>query len=75
MQSGRVRPEIPEEWYEGDRDGLHRLVDELHNRRHMIRRLISIFRESNRNPFPNWRDVPTSINLAALGREEGIEIR
>jgi hypothetical protein len=66
---------IPEEWYEGDRDGLHRLIDELHSRRQMIRRLISIFRESTRNPFPNWRDVRTSINLAAVGREEGIEIR
>lgn len=39
--------DIPEEWYEGDRDRLHRLVEAL------IRRLISIFRESKRNPFPN----------------------
>jgi len=56
----RCAAEIPEQWYEGDRDGLHRLVDELCKRRHMIRRLINIFRESTRNPFPNWRDVRTS---------------
>jgi hypothetical protein len=71
----RCAAEIPEEWYEGDRDGIHRLVEALYNRRSLIRRLISIFRESTRNPFPNWRDVPKSINLAAVGREEGIEIR
>jgi hypothetical protein len=71
----RYAAAIPEEWYEGDRDGLHRLIDELYSRRHMIRRLISIFRESTRNPFPNWRDARTSIKLAAVWREEGIEIR
>ncbi len=50
--------DIPEDWYEGDRDGLHRLVEALHSRRGLIRRLISIFRESARNPFPNWEDAP-----------------
>ncbi len=50
--------DIPEEWYEGDRDGLHRLVEALYGRRCLIRRLISIFRESARNPFPKWRDAP-----------------
>jgi hypothetical protein len=48
--------EIPEEWYEGDRDGLHRLAESLSSRRHLIRRLITIFRESVRKRFPNWRD-------------------
>lgn len=47
---------IPEEWYEGDRYGLHRLVEALHSRQCSIRRLISMFRESMRNPFPNWHD-------------------
>ena len=54
----RCAVDIPEEWYEGDRDGLHRLVEALYGRRCLIRRLISIFRESTRNPFPNWRDAP-----------------
>jgi hypothetical protein len=40
----------------GDREALHRLVESLGNRRGLIRRPISIFRESARNPFPNWRD-------------------
>jgi hypothetical protein len=54
----RCAADIPEEWYEGDRSGLHRLVESLCDRRRMIRRLITLFRESARQPFPNWRDVP-----------------
>src|SRR5271167_3719758 len=46
--------EIPEEWYEWDKDGLNRLVETLYARRSMIRKLISGFRNSSRNPFPNW---------------------
>lgn len=49
--------EIPEEWYEGDRAGLERLVEKISERRGAIRELIGAFRDSNRNPFPNWRDV------------------
>ena len=50
----RCTADIPEEWYEGDRDGLNRLVEALHRRRGAIRNLISEFRRSTRNPFPNW---------------------
>ena len=59
--------EIPEEWYEGDRDGLHRLVEALHHRRGAIRKLITEFRRSGRNPFPNWRESPadSAMPLAA----------
>ena len=71
----RCAVDIPEEWYEGDRDGLHRLVEALHSRRCLIRRLISIFRESARNPFPNWRGVPTFVDLCSAKRDEVIEIQ
>ena len=66
---------IPEEWYQEDRDGMHRLVDELCRRRCLIRRLISIFRESARNPFPNWRDVSSFVGFSSIGQEEDVEIR
>ena len=33
----RCAADIPEEWYEGDRDGLNRLVEALHHRRGAIR--------------------------------------
>jgi hypothetical protein len=60
----RCAADIPEEWYEGDRDGLSRLVETLYSRRRLIRRLISIFRETARNPFPNWRGSLTSVDSA-----------
>jgi hypothetical protein len=50
----RSAAEIPEEWYDHDRGGLSRIVDELFRRRSSIRDLITDFRESSRNPFPNW---------------------
>jgi hypothetical protein len=66
---------IPEEWYEGDRDGLNRLVEALHHRRGAIRRLITEFRKANRNPFPNWRDSPICVDLAVVQWSEGLHIR
>jgi len=57
----RCAVDIPEEWYEGDHDGLHRLVEALYRRRCLIRRLISIFRESMRSPFPNWGKAPATF--------------
>ena len=50
----RCAADIPEEWYEGDREGLERLVEELSRRRRSIRKLIVEFRVSTRRPFPNW---------------------
>ncbi len=70
----RCAAEIPEEWYEGDRDGLTRLVEALHNRRQSIRRLIATFRKSTRNPFPSWRGAPTFNGLPAVMRDEAVEI-
>lgn len=46
--------DIPKEWYDEDVEGLERLLDNLYMRRRMIRQLVNIFRESDRNPFPNW---------------------
>ncbi len=45
---------IPEEWYEQDSDGLSRICEELYRRRPLLRNLITAFRNSSRNPFPNW---------------------
>lgn len=50
----RIAREIPREWYEGDTDGMSRLINSLSERRLRIRDLITSFRESSRNPFPNW---------------------
>ena len=63
----RCAIDIPEEWYEGDRDGLDRLVQALHQRRGAIRKSITEFRRSIRNPFPNWRESPASVDFSARG--------
>jgi hypothetical protein len=50
------------EWYEHDVEGLEKLVAALLERRGRIRELIAAFRDSDRNPFPNWgRAVETSV--------------
>jgi hypothetical protein len=66
----RCAAEIPEEWFEGDQDGLNRLVEALHNRRGTIRKLITEFHRSSRNPFPNWRESPegSAMSLAVSDR-------
>ncbi len=47
---------LPEEWYGSDRLGLERLIETLYQRRRLIRDLITDFRYSSREPFPQWRD-------------------
>jgi hypothetical protein len=69
----RCAAEIPEEWYEGDRDALHRLVKALHHRRGAIRKLIREFRSSSRNPFPNWRESPADSGMPLAARDRSLE--
>jgi hypothetical protein len=51
----RIATEIPAEWYERDSEALDRLIETLDARRSLIRELITSFRNSTRNPFPNWK--------------------
>ena len=69
----RCAAEIPEEWYEGDRDGLNRLMDALRHRRGAIRKLIGEFRRSSRNPFPNWRESPANSAMPLAARDRSLE--
>jgi len=71
----RCATDIPEEWYEGDRDGLTRFVEAIYRRRSIIRRLISEVRRSSRNPFPHWRDSGACVDLPNVNCEEGVHIR
>jgi hypothetical protein len=59
----RCAERIPPEWYEHDSCALEKLVETLYDRRTKIRDLITAFRDSSRNPFPNWR-VGTSACAA-----------
>jgi len=49
--------DIPPEWYGGDSDALERLLTRLLERRSMVRGLILDFKNSSRNPFPNWKET------------------
>lgn len=69
----RCASDIPEEWYERDRDGLERLVETLDRRRPMIRNLIDAFRTSSRNPFTNWRESATHHAMAVTTRSHEIQ--
>jgi hypothetical protein len=69
----RCAAEIPEEWYEGDRIGLERLVETLCHRRWTIRELIGEFRRSIRNPFPNWRESPSDSVMPLAARYRSLE--
>lgn len=68
----RSAAEIPEEWYEGDRDGLNRLVEALNHRRGAIRNLITQFRRSSRNPFPNWFESPADSAMPLAARDRSL---
>jgi len=45
---------VPPEWYGGDPDELERLLAELLTRRSKLRELIWAFKNSSREPFPQW---------------------
>ena len=51
----RCAEQIPPEWYKHETGALEQLVETLYGRRSKIRDLIRTFRESSRNPFPNWK--------------------
>jgi len=46
--------QIPPEWYGSAVDELERLLTQLLERRSRVRELILSFKNSSRNPFPNW---------------------
>ena len=71
----RCAADIPKEWYEGDRDGLDRLVEALHQRRRAVRNLITEFRRSSRNPFPNWRESSANSVMPLEATDRSLEAK
>lgn len=45
---------VPPEWYGGDLREIERLMETMMKRRGRVRELIASFRDSEREPFPNW---------------------
>jgi len=56
---------IPPEWYESAVDELERLLTLLLERRSRVRDLILSFKNSSRNPFPNWSRETVSVTAYA----------
>ena len=52
---------VPPEWYGGDLGEIEILIERLLERRVRIQELISLFRESSREPFPNWMKTTTVV--------------
>jgi HipA-like kinase len=48
---------VPPEWYGGNLSDMEQLIEQLLARRNRIRELITMFRESSREPFSNWMKV------------------
>jgi hypothetical protein len=71
----RCGADIPEEWYEGDRDGLNRLVQGLYQRRATIRKLITEFRRSSRKPFSSWRESPADSAMPLASSDRLLEAK
>jgi hypothetical protein len=49
-----IAEEVPPEWYGGDVGVIERLMEQMLTRRGRVRELIESFRDSDREPFPNW---------------------
>jgi hypothetical protein len=49
-----IAEEVPPEWYGGDLRVIEHLMEMLLQRRSRVRELIGQFRDSNREPFPQW---------------------
>jgi hypothetical protein len=67
---GRIAEQVPPEWYGGDPFLLESLMETMMTRRARVRELIGSFRETEREPFPNWGRVgrvvvPRGFDLVA----------
>ena len=58
---GSIAEEIPPGWYGGDPGEVERLLEQMVARRERVREFIVSFRESGREPFPNWNVKQTIV--------------
>ena len=66
-----VAEAVPPEWYGGDLRTIERLMEALLVRRGQVRRLITAFRDSAREPFPRW-DARVQISVPAVVAGAGV---
>jgi len=63
---------VPPEWYGGDLATIERLLETLLRRQGRIRDLVAGFRDSSREPFPNW-EKPVALNVPPLFPPRDVE--
>jgi hypothetical protein len=71
---GKIAEEVPPEWYGGDPRVIEDLMEALLRRRTRVRSLIENFRDSSRQPFPNW-GPPVMITVPKLFEDAGSEAK
>lgn len=59
-----IAGEIPPEWVGHDWQELEKLAEEIISRRGKVRDLITAFRNSSRQPFPDWAEAEQEQRLA-----------
>ncbi len=67
-----IAASVPPEWYGGDLGTIERLIDQLLERRTRVRELIVQFRDSSRQPFPNWGVAPEDLRLKSFPDPESM---
>jgi hypothetical protein len=60
----KLADEIPVQWYGAKQDALKKLVKTLFSRRVLVRKLITVFRESPRRPFLNWHSGISDVSCS-----------
>lgn len=71
----RIAEAVPPEWYGGDVRVVEQLMETLLVRRSKVRSLITAFRESSREPFPNWgvvKSVAVARTFGKSSQEQGL---
>jgi hypothetical protein len=63
---------VPPEWYGGDVSEMERMIESLLARRVRVRELIEGFRDSDRQPFPNWGNGKGEPRDSAYGTATGM---
>jgi hypothetical protein len=58
---------VPPEWYDNEAQLLEQLVEKLITRQSEVRDRITEFRESSREPFPNWERKGTRAGVSQFG--------
>ncbi len=56
-----IAGEIPPEWIENDWPALEKLMEAIVERRSQVRQLITAFRNSSRQPFPQWESASQAM--------------